>query len=286
MLYTCTVEANLLERLSSLVKVYGLTIRGLCMSGIMGLKGFVFLVHLKRSIAVLLASVLVACSGNEDSEHKSQGSEQTEAKLQTEKSKIADQIAKSANSDSALEDSKKHDSASQSVELRKEASDDEVAESEDEAELENANLEDPHVEPYEGSTVRLLERSEGYIEWQPPSDVAYSKADVVVVAPSGERVKYSFDANEAMVLDSSLPDGLYKWESVITPEIDPHAMDQMRSVRETGNLQAQTELKQKLVEEGSFPSAEELSNNRQSGAFTVRDGVVKPTSSVSDGEDG
>lgn len=222
---------------------------------------------------LLLLFTVAACSGGEDA---GQVSKEAELTKQPERVQLADQIAKKSPVDSVAEE--------KVIELENQASDDEVAESDYEAAADGFD-EYAYAEQNEGSTVRLLERSEGYVEWQAPSNIAYKKADIVIVGPNGEQVNYSFSANEAMVLDSSLPDGLYQWESVVTPEIDPYVMDQMRSARESGDLQAQKEIEQRLRDEGSLPDGFGSKDNRQSGAFVVRDGMVTPTSSVSNGED-
>ncbi|MBT8115194.1 MAG: hypothetical protein KJP04_07425 [Arenicella sp.] len=127
------------------------------------------------------------------------------------------------------------------------------------------------------NTIRLRERSEGYVEWQPPAELAYSKAEVVVIGPDGKRQNHSFGPGEAMSLNDSLPDGLYKWESVVTPEIDPYVRDQMRSVRESGDFQAQQQLLERLRAQGSIPTEAQANENRQAGAFVVRDGIATPT---------
>ena len=225
---------------------------------------------------------LTACSGGEDAGQVSKAEQK-----QPEGARLADQITKQNLIDASEASSRKLDAVgepNQVLELRNEVSDDAVAESADEAAADEFD-EYAYVEPNEGSTVKLLERNEGYIEWQAPSDIAYKQTDIVIVDESGERVNYTFAADEAMVLDSSLPDGLYKWESVVTPEIDPYVMDQMKSARASGDLQAQKNIKQKLHDEGSLPDGFGSKDNRQSGAFVVRDGVVTPTSSHSDGQD-
>ena len=116
----------------------------------------------------------------------------------------------------------------------------------------------------------------GYMEWQAPADVAYSKAELVVTGANGERLHRSFVPGEAIVIQDSIPDGHYLWESVVTPEIDPYVKEQMREVRESGNFDAEQALIAKLRAEGSLPTASQAQENRKSGSFSVRDGVATP----------
>lgn len=226
-----------------------------------------------KILAILgCASLLAACS-NDDTEQQSAGT--SKVKLEQPKTDIGAHINKA---DAVLQGN----AAPSEVGALQEAV--------EEQELEKGSVPeeiDEPTDPYEGSKVKLVERSEGVIEWEAPIDVEYSKAEVTIVTQAGERVNYSFGPNESMMLESSLPDGLYQWESVVTPEIDPYVMDQMRSARNSGDISSQEQIIQRLRAEGSYPTEEELKNNRQAGAFVVREGVVTPTTTkTDDGQDG
>lgn len=152
--------------------------------------------------------------------------------------------------------------------------------SQNEGDNDQANLGDnqddySHHEPeHVPDAVVFQGNDNGYVEWQAPVEVAYVVADVVVITPSGKRLSRSYTPGEPMVLDENLPDGFYTWESVVTPEIDPYARKEMIQARESGNLQQEQALMQKLRDQGSIPTATEARENKQSGAFLVTDGVA------------
>lgn len=125
--------------------------------------------------------------------------------------------------------------------------------------------------------VSLISSDDGYVEWQAPQDVAYSRAEVEVVTPNGQRIKRSYAPGETMMLDEALPDGLYQWESVITPEIDPYALEELQAIRQRGDSSAEAEAMSRHRAQGSIPSRQDARDNRQSGSFKVQDGVVSPT---------
>lgn len=119
--------------------------------------------------------------------------------------------------------------------------------------------------------------SEDYVEWSPPTEVAYKQVDVMISAPNGKMIKRTFGPGETMVLDQALPDGIYSWESVVTPDINPYVHDEMRRIRELGDLQAEQELIAQLRASGDLPSEEQGNDNRRSGTFIVQDGKVRPS---------
>ncbi len=127
---------------------------------------------------------------------------------------------------------------------------------------------------YVSDSVVFRGNDSGYVEWQAPIEIEYVVADVVVITPNGKRLTRSYSAGEPIVLDENLPDGFYSWESVITPEIDRYAREEMTQARESGNLQEQQALMKKLRNQGSMPTQKEARKNRQSGAFIVKGGVA------------
>ena len=133
--------------------------------------------------------------------------------------------------------------------------------------------------------ITLQQGTEGQVEWLTPDEMSQHASEMLIVTPDGERITRKFAAGQSMALNESLPDGLYKWESTVTPELDPYVKEEMLSVRESGDLQAQQDLAKKFRAQGAFPSKKELKDNRQSGAFVVRDGIATPTSSESSGQD-
>lgn len=135
--------------------------------------------------------------------------------------------------------------------------------------------EQPHHEP-EPYTVTIGKQYEGYIEWTPPTDVYYKQAEVTLVSPSGERVKQVYTPGEPIVMDAYIPDGVYKWETVIVPEIEPNTREKLTALRESGDMIAQEQLIQEMRANGSWPSEQELNNNRQSGTLSIHNGVATP----------
>ena len=121
--------------------------------------------------------------------------------------------------------------------------------------------------------------------WNAPEDVAYAKAEIMISTPNGGLIKQSFGPGEAMVLNQALPDGLYLWESVVTPEIDPYSREEMAQVRASGDFKAERELIERLRAQGSMPTEKQVQQNRQSGGFTVTEGVARPTSIEASGQD-
>jgi hypothetical protein len=120
--------------------------------------------------------------------------------------------------------------------------------------------------------------SEGIVRWEPPQNMAYSNAKITISSGDGERAVRIFAEGEAIELYGALPDGVYGWKSVITPQIDESVRKQMRAVRATGDISAERELASRLRAEGSIPTESEALENVQYGNFIVLDGVVNPSS--------
>ena len=120
--------------------------------------------------------------------------------------------------------------------------------------------------------------SEGIIRWVQPQDLAYSNAQITLFSDSGETLVRDFSAGESIELYGELPDGVYGWESVITPQISESVRSEMREVRASGDFEAERELVAALRAEGSLPTEQEARDNVQSGSFVVLNGVVNPPS--------
>ncbi|MFT5135534.1 MAG: hypothetical protein ACI8XV_000560 [Arenicella sp.] len=122
------------------------------------------------------------------------------------------------------------------------------------------------------------EPSEGIARWKVPQNIAYSNAKITISSDEGETAVRNFSAGEAIELYGNLPDGVYGWKSVITPQIDDFVRKQMRAVRESGDINAERELASRLRDEGSIPTESEALENVQYGNFIVLGGVVNPSS--------
>lgn len=121
------------------------------------------------------------------------------------------------------------------------------------------------------------EETSGVMRWEAPESVDYVNATVTISDANGDRTSRTFSSGEPIELYGSLPDGLYSWETVIAPQLNEYTKEQMREVRESGDLHAEQELIAQLRADGSLPSKEQVQNNRQSGNFIVQDGVVRPS---------
>lgn len=132
---------------------------------------------------------------------------------------------------------------------------------------------------YEPSTTVTFnaEESAGVIRWDAPEGVNYTDAQVTISAQGGDMATRNFNAGEPIELHGELPDGVYDWETVITPEINEYVRQEMREVRQSGDFQAERELIARLRAEGSIPTEEQARKNRQSGSFVVENGVVRPS---------
>ncbi|MFT6045942.1 MAG: hypothetical protein ACI9WC_001645 [Arenicella sp.] len=234
---------------------------------------------LKMLVCTAALAGISACSNGEQSVKKSKVSTDQSVKVSSE-SEAALNGRTDVVTESAEQDLFKSAPKLETV------SDDEVAASQEEKDNEEFD-EYAYVEDEPSAVVSLKSRNEGYVEWNSPAEVAYTQAELSVLGPDGLVTKHKFGAGEAIVLNEQLEDGYYKWESVVTLEIDPYVRDEMSSVRASGDLEAQQELIQRLRSEGSLPSQEQAEDNRQSGGFFVSDGVATPTSAgVTDTGDG
>lgn len=119
--------------------------------------------------------------------------------------------------------------------------------------------------------------TEGVVRWQAPQNRNYASAKITVSNENGETAVRNFEAGEAIELYGELPDGVYKWKSVITPEVDPSVRAQMRAVRASGDINAERELAADLRAQGSLPTEQEARDNVQFGNFIILNGIVNPT---------
>jgi hypothetical protein len=170
-----------------------------------------------------------------------------------------------------------HDASGQGT--KHDTADDHSKELDDE-ELSDAQIEEDYANDVYDEASRTLsidnEPSEGVIRWQQPQDLAYSNAKITISSDSGETIVRDFGSGESIELYGELPDGVYGWESVITPQVSESVRDEMRAVRSSGDFNAERELAARLRAEGSLPTEQEARDNVQSGSFIVLNGVVNP----------
>ncbi len=114
----------------------------------------------------------------------------------------------------------------------------------------------------------------GSLTWEPSSFTDYESIQIQLSGPDNITIKKDFYSGEVASITESLPDGYYNWQSITTPTIDPYVRQQMTAVRESGDLVAETELKQRFRDEGSLLTREQAKNNLQSGGFRVANGQI------------
>lgn len=220
---------------------------------------------------VSMISVLLGACSNQPPEHipvSASESPQTE---------VVDASDEAVVETSSIEHESTHvaESASAQDSLSEDAH---VGENVSEEELE-LHADDTVFENFEAptETVALVPLTANRIEWSAPIERSYERITVNLVGPNGVLQKREFEPGESIEWDSELQDGLYRWESVLTPEVDESVRQQMNEVRSQGNLEAEQALIARLRSEGSLPTEEQGNQNRQSGTFTVTNGVIRPT---------
>lgn len=128
------------------------------------------------------------------------------------------------------------------------------------------------------NAIAINDGTVGYVQWETPAALDYESAKLTIVGPDGNARRIDFAGGESMMVNETLPDGLYKWESVVTPSIDPYAKAQLSDARASGNIAEQASILEDLRAQGLYPSTQEIANNRQSGVFVVSDGEARATS--------
>jgi hypothetical protein len=153
------------------------------------------------------------------------------------------------------------------------------------ASVQGSNTEEPQTV----STVApdfLVSGYAGSIYWEPnvaKGDAAFSDAntyahlDLKLSSPTGKLIQQRFQPGEPVGLSAEqgvLPDGLYKWETVAVPTVDPQVRAEMVAVRESGDFTAEQALIARLRGRGMLPTEAQARSNVQSGHFTIRGGEM------------
>lgn len=227
----------------------------------------------RLTACVLFLSILSSCSDDTTEVSDESISDSSKTGGDTEASRTLEGFTPESNSSSRLpkKNSKKvkpETTASHSSEH----SDDELP---DDSSTEDGFDESTYSEP--ASTVSFSsEPSEGVVRWDQPKDLAYSNAKITISNGRGETIVREFNAAESIELYGELPDGVYGWESVITPQVSDTVKAEMRAVRSSGDINAERELAARLRSQGLLPTEQEARDNVQSGSFIVLNGVVSP----------
>lgn len=228
------------------------------------------LVKILGAASILL---LASCSSNEDEVTKQDSSREKAAQADSALQQLTDntELAQESQSDALLINPEEV-GALEAEELLNERDVDSQTDENDDAYYED--------DSYTGSSTIVSlssDESQGIIRWEAPLGIDYSNATVMISGTSGDTMTRSFSNGEAIELYGDLPDGVYNWETVITPEVSASVKEEMNAVRALGNPQAEKELIAQLREDGSLPTLEQAEENRQSGSFIVLDGIVRPS---------
>ena len=117
----------------------------------------------------------------------------------------------------------------------------------------------------------------GQVSFVPQGELSYNpynRVDITLASPTGKQIVKSFAPGEPLVLAGNLPDGGYTWEATTTVEVSPYIREEMRKVRESGDLEAEKELISRLRAEGYLPTERQAQANRQSGHFRIVNGSI------------
>lgn len=224
-------------------------------------------------LAIFIAVFTAACSDEK-------APEETASNQQSASSSVSSS-SDAANSDTALGKLKSDQSFSEDEVATSEAGSNDELDGQDNESGEQFEYPDDQNDTgyYEPSTEVTFsaEETEGVIRWEAPEGINYSNAQVTISAGSGDRTTRNFSPGEPIELYGDLPDGVYDWETVISPEVDEFTRQEMREVRQSGDFQAEKELIARLRSQGSIPTDEQARKNRQSGSFIVENGVVRPS---------
>lgn len=227
----------------------------------------------RLTACALFLTVLSSCSDDKADISAESAGHKPEVKSDIRRSKTLDGLA-------SVESSETHSHESTDNGSQKVADSDLSPEREFEESSESTQLDEQYDEQFydePSPTVSFdSQPSEGVIRWVQPQNLAYTNAKITISSDSGETIVRDFSSGEAIELYGELPDGVYGWESVITPEVDESVRAEMRAVRSSGDINAERELAARLRDEGSLPTEQQARDNVQSGSFIVLNGIVSP----------
>jgi hypothetical protein len=220
----------------------------------------------------LIGLALAACS-NEPPKHETSNVKQQVSSVadtprveQMEASPDSVDVSMSENQTTDIPSSKGEDSSDQLAEQN----------SSDDGEIQE---DDSLYQNYEApsDTVAIVPLTSNRVEWSAPIEQSYERVTVSIAGSDGVLQTREFRPGESIEWSTALADGVYSWESVVMPEIDASVRQEMANVRAQGDLEAEQRLIARLRAEGSLPTEAQGNQNRQSGTFTVRDGIVRPS---------
>lgn len=229
---------------------------------------------------LIVATIVKVVGWSVDSSHNGNGvAKEVDAHAPVENAILADNSTTHQHSVTETDNQKHHNSLNES----QQKSTGSVGDSDqDDSAYSNfaPNLQESINEPNDINetidTVAFDVKSGGAVKWKAPTKIAYKRADITIVGSDGQTISQSYGPGEQIVLNKSLADGTYKWESVVSPQVDNWVREEMRRTRELNDPNAERELLNKLRSQGSLPSEAQARENRQSGSFTVKDGVAYP----------
>lgn len=132
-----------------------------------------------------------------------------------------------------------------------------------------------HIDKLDTNTPALSVMGDvGGLTWEPEQATDYKNLQIQLNGPDELQITRDFSSGEIASITESLPDGYYNWQAITTPSINPYIRQQMAAVRESGDAQAEQQLRQRLESEGHIPTREQAKNNTQSGGFRVANGAL------------
>jgi len=109
--------------------------------------------------------------------------------------------------------------------------------------------------------------------WDAP-EFNYDHLQLRLSGPGNIIVEQRFSSSELAMVSRDLPDGLYKWETYVAPDIPESVRTRMRAVREAGDLNAERALISELRGQGYLPSEQQAQANVKSGHFRIYEGEI------------
>ena len=133
----------------------------------------------------------------------------------------------------------------------------------------------------------LVTADTGGVYWEPAPQAAdlnsnlnsYAHLELTLASPTGKIINHRFAPGEPVGLGAAsgtLHDGVYKWETVTAPVVEPHVRAEMAAVREAGDFAAEQTLIKEFRGQGLLPTEAQARANRQSGHFVVQNGQILP----------
>jgi hypothetical protein len=110
----------------------------------------------------------------------------------------------------------------------------------------------------------------------------YESVPVQIMGPNGFALARKLSVESEITVGAEFPNGGFNWEMVFAPIISESTREQMTAIRGKANRAEAEALVSRLRQAGELPALDQIERNKQSGYFTIADGVV--VSPVVEGE--